>query len=65
MGVEAANAYNLASLALLSLSFSLDDRGWSYISNCVGRYWLEGTASRYPLITLLQVGIHGYRDLFT
>ena len=62
VSVAVANAYSLTSLAALSLSFSLDDREWSYISNCVGRYWLKGTASRYPLITLLQIGIHGYRE---
>ena len=25
---------------------------------------LEGTASRYPLLTLLQVGMHSSRDIY-
>ena len=45
----------LSSLYPLMTSVSL------YISLICWMLWLEGTASRYPLITLLRVGIHSCR----
>ena len=56
-----------SSLLLVTLlsSLSSDDHCmviYIYISLICGMLLLEGTASRYPLITLLRVGIHNCRD---
>ena len=72
VGSRKSNLYDITSLLLtlarcfpfLSLS-SLMTIVWLYITLILLDAVLEGTASRYPLITLLRIGIHSYRDLYT
>ena len=49
-------------VTLLSSLYHLMTSVWLYISLICWMLLLEGTASRYPLITLLRVGIHSCRD---
>ena len=53
---------SLLIVSLLSSLYPLMTIVWLYISLICWMLLLEGTASRYPLITLLRVGIHSCRD---
>ena len=59
------DCYSLMLVTLLS-SLSSDDHCMViYLTLTCRMLPLGSTASRYPLITLLQVGIHGFKDSFT
>ena len=54
--------FSLLIVTLLSSLYPLMTSVWLYISLICWMLLLEGTASRYPLITLLPVGIHSCGD---